>query len=238
MIAGRSGTLKSGFASWLVAEMNLPTLYFSADMSAYTASIRLACSRMRMSTSQVESLFKRPEGRREILDTLDRLNLSFSYGTPIRWSAVDDELLAYVELHNEYPKVIVFDNLMDIEDTESDYSMQMAAMQSLSDLSRATGATVIILHHASDKSWDAQSDPYGPPSRKEVKGGLSEKPELSLSVGINPHSHLYQIAVIKNRMGPQDPTANLRANFKAIPDQTRFEPWVEPPNVHGFARQH
>lgn len=236
MIAGRSGALKSSLALWWTSQMNLPTLYFSADMSAYQASIRLACSLMGMTTDQVEARFKRPEGRAEIMALLAPLNLNFSYG-PITWHGVDDELTAYVELYDEFPQVIVIDNLMDIEGTESDYTMQMAAMQSISDLSRATGATVIVLHHASDKSQDASSDPYSPPARKEIKGGMSEKPESVLTVGLNPHNHLFQVAVTKNRMGSQDPTGRTTAKFRARPAETRFEKWVEP-TTSGFAQVH
>ena len=41
MVAGRSGTQKSGFALFWVAQMGLPTLYFSADMAPFTAGTRL-----------------------------------------------------------------------------------------------------------------------------------------------------------------------------------------------------
>ncbi|OJF13119.1 hypothetical protein [Couchioplanes caeruleus] len=38
------------------------------------------------------------------------------------------------------------------------------------------------------RGWEAKSDPWAPPSREQVKGGLSEKPELSLSVALDPNS--------------------------------------------------
>jgi hypothetical protein len=222
MLAGRSGTGKSSFALWWVSQMNLPTLYFSADMSAYQASVKLACSQMHLTTDEVEErLAGEGRKRREILDKLAALNMTFSFGA-ISWPGVDAELEAYVELHNSYPSVIVLDNLMDIEGTASDYTMQMEAMQSISDLSRTTGATVLVLHHASDKSWEAKSDPWVPPSRDQVKGGLSEKPELSLSIALDPTSFDCNIAVIKQRMGPCDPTARQYATITSIPSQTRY----------------
>ncbi|XVS66061.1 hypothetical protein ACQPYE_08410 [Actinosynnema sp. CA-299493] len=72
------------------------------------------------------------------------------------------------------------------------------------------------------KSWEAKSDPWAPPSRDQVKGGLSEKPELSLSVALDPTSMVYKIAVIKQRMGPCDPTARTHATLMCEPDKTRF----------------
>lgn len=223
MIAGRSGTQKSGFALFWVDEMNLPTLYFSADMSAFTASSRLASKRTGNTTEEVEkAMAMGGEARARVMESLSDSNITFSFGSPITWRQVDEELDAYVELWDRFPEVIVFDNLMDFDGAESDYTEQMATMSSLTELARDTGATVIVLHHATDKGWAATSEPWMPPSRDQVKGGLSEKPELSLSVALNPNTMEYHVAVIKQRMGPCDPTARRFAIMRCEPELTRF----------------
>lgn len=228
MIAGRSGSQKSGFALWLSLRWNLPTLYLSADMSSWQASVRLACSKLAMTTDEVEQLWANGGRDRElVVNALADVNVTFSFGT-ITYQGVDDELEAYLELHDEYPQVIVVDNLMDVEGAEADYSIQMEVMQWVTELSRETGATVLVLHHASDKSWDAKSDPWSPPSRTEVKGGMSEKPELSLSVALEPQANAFRIAVIKQRMGPSDPTARDFAVLTADPETTRFLKYTQP----------
>ncbi|MEU7905904.1 AAA family ATPase [Actinoplanes sp. NPDC049118] len=234
MIAGRSGTQKSGFALFWAASMNLPTLYFSADMSPFTASTRLASMATGDTTEQVEAGMKQGgTTRARYLDALSHSRLTFSFGAPITWPALDEELEAYVELWDAYPQVIVLDNLMDFENAETDYTEQMAVMSGVTELARNTGATVIILHHASDKSWEAKSDPWSPPSRDQVKGGLSEKPELSLSVALDPSSLEYRVAVIKQRMGPSDPTARSFALLYCEPERTRFHarPYFRAPQV-------
>lgn len=223
MVAGRSGTQKSGFALFWTAQMNLPTLYFSADMRPFTASTRLASMMTGETTEEVEVGWDRSlEDRQRYLDAVAKLNITFSFGSPIRWPVVDEEIEAYVEVHDMYPQVIVFDNLMDFEGAESDYTEQMAVMSTVTELARYTGATVILLHHASDKSWEAQSEPWQPPSRKDIKGGMSEKPELSLSVALDAHTMDYRVAVIKQRMGPSDPTARTYAVMRCDPARTRF----------------
>lgn len=222
MIAGRSGTQKSGFALWWTVQMNLPTLYFSADMSAFTAATRVAGMRTGYNTGAVESLMREHgEERQRILASLQDIKLQFAFGK-ITWPGVDAELEAYVELHNRFPEVIVVDNLMDIEGCATDYQPQMEAMDELTTLARATGATVIVLHHASDKTWEAKSDPWNPPSRDQIKNGLAEKPELCLGVALNPHTFDYRIAVLKQRMGPQDPTGQTCALLRCEPELTRF----------------
>ncbi|QWQ42082.1 AAA family ATPase [Streptomyces sp. YPW6] len=224
MVAGRSGTQKSGFALFWVAQMNLPTLYFSADMSAFTASSRLASMATRDTTEMVEAgMAEGGKYRQAYLDALSSSNITFSFGSPITWKQVDEEIEAYIELWDAYPQVIVFDNLMDFEGAESDYTEQMAVMQGSTELARDTGATVILLHHASDKAWEAKSSPWSPPSRDQIKGGLSEKPELSLSVALDPTSLAYHVACVKQRMGPCDPTAQRYTTMICEPEYTRFK---------------
>lgn len=223
MIAGRSGTQKSGFALFLAAQMNLRTLYFSADMSAFTASSRLASMATGDNGETVEEGMARGgAARQKYLDALKDSNIQFSFGSPITWKAVDEELEAYVELWDEYPAVIIFDNLMDFDGADSDYTEQMSVMSNATELARATGSTVILMHHASDKTWEAKQDPWAPPSRDQVKGGLSEKPELALSVALDPNSMEYRIACIKQRMGPSDPTARNYSVIWCEPELTRF----------------
>lgn len=224
MVVGRSGSQKSGFSMWLATQWNLPTLYFSGDMSAFTASSRLAGSYTGMNTEQIEkAMAEGGERREEILAALASSPVQFSFGSPITWKGIDEELDAYVELHNKFPEVIVLDNLMDFEGgAESDYTAQMAVMASVTEMARDTGATVLIMHHATDKSKSADWDPTSPPTRQEVKGGLSEKPELSLSVALNPNDMRFNVAVIKNRSGAQDPSARRWVTLKCLPEVTRF----------------
>lgn len=80
----------------------------------------------------------------------------------------------------------------------------------------------MILHHASDKAWEAKSKPWNPPSRQEVKGGLSEKPELAVSIALDPQSNDLNVAVIKQRMGRSDPSASSYVTLRAEPEKTRF----------------
>lgn len=202
--------------------MDLPTLYFSADMSAFTASSRIASTRFGLSTEEVEQVMEAGGPLRdELLADLAESKITFSFGSPIRWQQVDEELQAYVELWNAYPQVMVFDNLMDFEDAESDYSAQMEVMQMLTELARETGSTVIVMHHASDKQMDPRN-PWKPPSRNEIKGGLSEKPELGLTVALNSVSLDFNVAVVKQRMGPQDPPAERWVTLRCEPEFTRF----------------
>lgn len=223
MIAGRSGSQKSGFAMWLCLQWGLPVLYFSGDMKPATASFRLASSITGDTTEEIETAWDMGGApKQRVLDSLLEVGFTFAFGSPITWRAIDEELDAYVELWDAYPQVVVYDNLMDIEGCESDYTAQMGAMQRINELAMDTEASSLVLHHASDKTWNAENEPWRPPSRQEVKGGLSEKPEISLGVALNPHTLDFNVAVLKQRSGPQDPTARSYKTLRCEPTVTRF----------------
>ena len=222
MIVGRSGSGKSTLALFLAAEMNLPTLYFSADMTGYEASIKVACSRLEEDVDGIEEMVEGgSESAALVYDTLRDVNITFSFGE-ITWRGVEAEVEAYVELHNQYPEVIVIDNLMDVEGCDTEYAAQQEAMQFLHNLARVTGATVIIMHHATDKSRDAEADPYRPPARKDIKNGLGEKPQLTLGVALNPFNNEFSIAVLKQRMGRSDQTGRSYVTIQAVPSHSSF----------------
>lgn len=222
MIAGRSGSQKSGFALWLVTQMRVPTLYFSADMSIHTAGTRVTEIVTGHTEEQIDGNRLDPDRRREYERLLAEVPITFSFKSPITQYAIENELNAYIELWDAYPEVIVVDNLKDMDGAESEYIGQMEAMAALTEIARATGSTVIVMHHASDKSWDAKDKPFAPPSRAEIKNGLSENPELSLSVALEPNRNRFRIAVIKQRSGPCDPTARTWVELHAVPETTSF----------------
>jgi DnaB-like helicase C terminal domain len=230
MVAGRSGTQKSGFALWLCNQLGLRTHYFSADMSPFTASARVASTRSGMTTDEVEKAMANPGSAeaQHVEDSLRGSKISFAFGSPITYRNIDTELDAYVELHDENPEIICFDNLMDFDEAEADYGKQMEVMQLATELARKTGATTLILHHASDKSLDAKLDPYLPPGRRDIKNGMAEKPELALGVGLNPHTLDYYVATLKQRMGPSDASGRTFITMKAEPALTRFHARTAP----------
>ena len=90
MVAGRSGSQKSGFALYWVASMGLPTLYFSADMAPFTAGVRLASIATGMSSKEVEAMMGTTTGRAQIEQAASSLPIELSFGSPITWEQVED----------------------------------------------------------------------------------------------------------------------------------------------------
>ena len=230
MVAGRSGNMKSTFVLWWLQRLHLPTLYFSADMSAFQASTKLASYQLQKTVDQValdmqvepDGSFTDPGAAEHVLERLSKSPIHFSFGTPIRQNAMVEEINAWVDLYNAYPSVIVVDNLMDMEGCEVGYEEQSLAMQALSNLSRQTGATIFVLHHATDKGEKAKADPFAPPPRSEIKNGLSEKAEQVLTVAIDNRDNTFKVAIVKQRMGYTDASAQNFAVMSVNPDKNIF----------------
>lgn len=221
MIAGRPGSQKSGFTLYWVRQMNLPTLYFSADMTPMEAVTRLIAMETGESSDSVSRRIE-AGGSDSYVEALSGSNLEFAFGQPITWEDIQANLDLWVEARNEYPAVIVIDNLMDVEGAETDYHVQSQLMQDLTALSRDTGSTVIVLHHASDKGASMVG---APPARSEIKNGLGEKPQATLTVALARDLGVeLRVAVVKQRNGRDDPAAKSYVRFKAQPELTRYGP--------------
>lgn len=218
MIAGRSGSMKSTTALYLAEAWGLPTLYFSADMSSDTATLKIAALKTQRRMAEVEEA-KAQGNVEEVNEALSRSKIEFSFKSPITFNDIVGELNAWVTLHNSFPEVIVIDNLQDMEGGESDYTEQMFNMSALSDLCRQTGSTVLVLHHANESGMFAAGDYVKPPSRNTIKNKVTEKPELILGVAANSELGDLYLAPLKNRQGYDDPSANNYAKLRIDPER-------------------
>jgi hypothetical protein len=233
MITGRSGSMKSKFAMWWAWIMGVPTLYFAADMSKATVGLRLAALEIGKPDWQIaKRLETDPAARAHLAERLAGLKMWFEYASPIRWDTLDAALDAYVSIWDAYPELIVLDNLMDIEGSSSEYGPQMEAMAAITELARAIDSTILVLHHATDKPQGQRRDPSLPPPRADIKGGMSEKPSLTLSVAFAKEEQQLRVAIIKQRDGACDPDASTWATLHADPDVGRF---YSAPQVPGMS---
>ena len=225
MIAGRSGAQKSGFALYWLQQMGLPTLYFSGDMTPFEATSRLACMELGWETEDVERWWTDPIEGPKVHEALTKSPIKFSFGNPITFDNIWAEIQAWVEIYNEYPPIIAIDNLMDVEGcADEDNAAQRQAMSYFYQLLMNTGSTIVVIHHATDKSERGDQLPGLPPSKREVKNGVGEKPQFMWTVALDPESLEFRVACVKQRMGKSDPSAKNFVRLQADPKSTRFGP--------------
>ena len=139
----------------------------------------------------------------EYSDTLRGSNLQFVFDGSLTLKQVTAELNAYVEIFDEWPEVIVVDNLINVEGT-GDHEGQSGILSDLHYLARLTGAMVFVLHHASEGNGQ---DPLKPPPQSGIQNKTSHYPDMILTVALNSLTGEFLVAAVKLRSGQNDPKA-------------------------------
>lgn len=220
MVVGQPGSMKSAFTMWTCDQWNLPTLYLCADMSAHTAVTRLASLRTGMDHEDVSRAFEAngPESA-WIEEELGESQIKFIFDDSPALEDVEEQLAAWVERFDDYPEILVIDNLIDLDqDSDDEYAAWQDALQWFKSLCRRYGMTIIVIHHAREL---AKSD--FPSPRKDIQGKVTKTPELVISVSLTPEN-AFRAATVKNRTGPQDPMARSGVEFTAMPRSMSFQP--------------
>ena len=223
MVTGQPGSQKSGFALWFARRSKVRTLYFSADMDPHTAITRHAAE---MSGFTVESVAEAIESDAIAFfeDDLSGSNIAFCFDSSPTLDDIADELSAYVELHDEYPELIVIDNALNVEAQLGEESAGLRLiLKETHRLARETNAAVFVLHHTRE-----EGTPRLPQARSAISGKVSQLPERILTVALDDRDMCFMLAPVKNRGGKQDATGGTFFRLSAKPDTARFERWIAP----------
>jgi hypothetical protein len=237
MIAGIPNSGKSAFCLWWAAALNLPTLYFSADTSAHDTLTRLLSHTTQTNRRDIiADLDDDDIGQvmeQQYSDTLKGSNLQFVFDGSLTLKQVTAELNAYVEIFDEWPEVIVVDNLINVEGT-GDHEGQSGILSELHYLTRLTGASVFVLHHCSESNGQ---DPLKAPPQSAIQNKVSHYLDLIITVAMNSLTGDFQAAAVKVRNGQNDPKAQRPYSLYADMDTCTF--YADNPNTtwtpSGFA---
>lgn len=215
VVFGQPGAGKSTFVEWYVNEMDVSCLYFSADMDAQDAITRLGAMRSGLKVDDVSDALQ--EGMEDyVMDIVDGSKIQWCFDSGPTVQDIADELDAYVELHDAYPRVIVIDNAMNIEgESEDDQGGLKFVFKELHRLAHETGICVIVLHHARE-----EGSPRFPPSRSQMQGKVAQLPEIILSVALD--EDVFKIASVKVRSGKSDATGGTFISLNALPERAMF----------------
>lgn len=220
VVFGQPGAGKSTFLQWYVNEMDVSCLYFSADMDAQDAISRLGAMRSGgMRVDDVSDAIANG-GEDYIADILDGSKIQWCFDSGPTVADIAEELDAYVELHDAYPRVIVIDNAMNIEgESEDEQGGLKFVFKELHRLAHETGICVIVLHHARE-----EGSPRFPPGRDKLQGKVAQLPEIILGVALD--DDVYKIAPVKVRSGKSDPTGSTFISLSADPTRAMFSAYT------------
>ena len=218
MIAGQPASMKSMFALWLTEHMGLDTVYFSADSDAATQSSRLIAMHTGEPASKVRDDFEDDLARDHYAEIVGESKISFVFTSDPDIRSIEDELSAYVELYDRFPKVIVLDNLLDLYNAgESETRGMKDGLLEMKRIARDTGAAVLILHHVKEGA----SEPGKPGSLKAIQGMVGQTPSMVLSVA--REGDQFKVAPVKDRNGDDDKSGDWFVTLRVDGSTCRFE---------------
>lgn len=203
MVAGMPAAYKSMFVLNLVHTMNIPTLYISADSDASVQISRLAAMITKHPSRQIRTALEEAPAYYETVLAQSRVQFSFD-SNPDAYD-IESEINAWVELYDEYPEIIVVDNLRNVfSGADNEHGGYKVIQQRLIDIARETGACVITMHHMKEggEGKYARSSTW-PAKRKDVDGMVNQLPDFILSVA--REGDIFRLVPVKDRNGSDDP---------------------------------
>lgn len=208
LIAAGPGVGKSALALTLALKAKVPTVYFSADSDA---QIQLSRAISILGNLPYREAWERARtGDLEGIPGLDEAMIRFDYNASPTVEKIDAKLQAYVEVFEEYPELIIIDNITNVRrdgDSDDPFNGLESLMDELHNLARSTGACVVGLHHVTGGYNDADK----PVPLSGIKGQIARVPEMVLTLHrteSNFGSDQLHVSTVKNRSGRANPSGN------------------------------
>ena len=128
------------------------------------------------------------------------------------------EAEAFREVHGEYPHHTIIDILMDVDYEGAGEQNYWALMAELKVMARDQQTSLTIVHHTSEAAKGGT-----PPPRSAIMGKANQLPTTILTLWGDAHNESIDVAVVKNRFGPQDAMAKKFFRMKAQPALCHIE---------------
>lgn len=219
LIAAGPGIGKSAMTLTMVLEALVPALMYSADSDAFTQLSRSIANLADMKVSAAAEMILEDRITDEIKSELRKIPLIIDYDSSPTPNDIEEILMAYYELCNEFPALIVVDNITNVVTDASDSGDPFSGLEALMDylhsMARQTGACVIGLHHVTgDYNNGDKAIPLN-----GVKGQITRVPEMVLTLHKKPLENgrwILCVSPVKNRGGKADPTGQTYAELEFI----------------------
>ncbi|AOQ27901.1 DnaB-like dsDNA helicase [Mycobacterium phage Pomar16] len=221
LVCAGPGTGKSAFVLAYALKSKVPTLYFSADSDAFTQISRSVSILSGWSLERSTRAVREQNIEESVATELDQVPIRFNYKASPSLDVIEESLSAYDALYEDFPALVVVDNITNVRTDSSDGDDPFSGLESLMDylheMGRETGACVIGLHHVTGPHNDGDK----PIPLSGIKGQIGRVPEMVLTLhresdGFGPDS--LNVSTVKNRGGKSDPSGNDYASLEFVGD--------------------
>jgi hypothetical protein len=216
LIVGPPGAGKSLLIQNLMVRMKVPALGFFLDTDQLTCAARFGAI---VTGDRFHQVKQDIDEYTVALGGLGEMQAVFHADD------VDDIRLqgeAYEQRYGVYPSLLVIDNLGNFTSGMGDeWALLKAMTWELDKLAKEWQAAVVAAHHTTDLLT------CEPAARDKILGKVTQYPRLVFSVGFDPDSGLYKIAVVKNTSGPSDKSATNPVVMRGDPARMQLteETW-------------
>lgn len=213
MIAGPPGSMKTVLIMNLIRLMgpNVSTLYHSSDSDDFTVATRAIAMQTGMTTDEAEFMvLTQPDLAQAALKSLSYVKWNFHASPTLE--LMYEEAEAYREIHGEYPHHTIVDILMDVDYEGAGEQNYWALMSEFKLMAREQNTSLTIIHHTSESAKGG-----APPPRSAIMGKANQLPTTILTLWGDSSKGTLDVAVVKNRFGPQDAMANKYFTLSANP---------------------
>lgn len=225
LICAGPGTGKSAFVLAYALKSKVPTMYFSADSDSFTQVSR-SVSILTGWPLEKSTLAVREENIGDVESQLDDIPIRFNFKASPSLDVIEECLQAYDALYEDYPALIVVDNITNVRTDSGEADDPFSGLESLMDylheMARETGACVIGLHHVTGPHNDGDK----PIPLSGIKGQIGRVPEMIMTlhrVSDGYGSDTLNVSTVKNRGGRSDPSGNNFASLEFIGDRMHIQ---------------
>lgn len=211
MIVAQPNGGKSMLSLWYAVKSMVPTLYFSADTDKRTTLYRAAAIKTGIEFDDIKDMMG--TSGQDIIDDaileITQAGIQFDFTPKPTLKDIDLETQAYTEVYGVPPRMIVLDNLLNVDNDAGDFNGLVEILGDLHALSREMDCALVVLHHVNEST----SKPEYPASRSSIRGKVAQYPEMILSLAMLPDEGQMRIAMVKHRHKTPSPDGS---NYETI----------------------
>lgn len=195
----------------------VPIIYHSSDSDDFTMASRTLAMHTGKDTEATEQMVMGQEqAAYEALKHYRNVRWSFRSSPDLEF--FENEAKAYLTMKGTYPHLTVIDILMNVDYEGVDGQIYWGLMAELNDMAREQQSCVLVVHHTSESA-----KPGSPPPRSAILGKPTHLPTGVITLHGDSADGRLDLAMVKNRFGPMDPTGATFFSMKADPSITRIE---------------
>lgn len=176
-----SGTGKSAFTLIETMLSRVPSLYLSADSSAYEQLKRAISIATGMNQDEASLLARSTSLPDEVRAKLSEFPVRFDFEAIPTLDRIEGLMRSYEEVFGDYPTRVVVDNISDVMvegDEESTHAGQEGLLAFLNDMARKTQACVVGLHHVNASHANGDE----PIPLNAIKGQIHRIPAMIVTI--------------------------------------------------------